>query len=393
VRLAAPDVVDRLSVDYLMWNAYVAGHLCALADPVRLPRRELDEVAALSERFARLLDRTIQIVLADPALLASYRFAPALRRMIAAERELPAPSGPVTLARYDAFRTPSGWMFSEFNCDVPGGVHEAAGLNDLIGGDPARFRVVPLLTDALCASSVRPTVAVCYASGYGEDLEQCQFLRRAWNRQGIPAVLCNPQNLVFDGRSLTAFGHPVDVVYRFFPGEWMAQLENLEEILAATRSGCFRMINGFSSLVAQSKKTMALWHERPDLLTAEERDLVARHVPRTESFRLGAIDRYRRERERLVVKRQFGRIGEEVLMGCFCDDDEWADWLGWPASEPEQWIVQERFDNLPVEVGGETLFGCFGPYVVAGRFAGSYTRLAGDGFITYDALVTAVTEA
>jgi len=397
MKLAAPAVVDRISIDYLMWNAYVAGNLCALADPVRLPRRELDDVAALSERFSRLLDRTIDLVLADPALLASYQLAPAVRRLIAAERESPHPREPVTLARYDAFRTPAGWSFAEFNCDVPGGIHEAAGLNDLIGRDPTRFRVVPLLTDALCAPSatgttVRPTVAVCYASGYGEDLEQCQFLRNAWNRQGIPAVLCNPQNLTFEGGALKAFGHRVDVVYRFFPGEWMPQLDNLEEILAATRSGCFRMINGFASLLAQSKKTMALWHERPDLFTLEERDLISRHVPRTETFRLEELERYRRDRERLVVKRQFGRIGEEVLMGNFCEDDEWADWLGWPASEPEQWIVQDRFENLPVEVGGETLYGCFGPYVVAGRFAGFYTRLAGDGFITYDALVAAVTE-
>ena len=102
------------------------------------------------------------------------------------------------------------------------------------------------------------------------------------------------------------------------------------------------------------------------------------------------MERYLRERERLVVKRQFGRMGEEVLMGCRCADDEWADWLRWPASEPSEWIVQDRFENVPVESGGEKLHGCFGTYVVEGRFAGFYTRLAADGFITYDALVGAV---
>jgi len=389
MRMASPELVDRMTVDYFMWNTYVEGGLCPMGEPVRLPAKELEELALLSERLAGLIERTVDMVLADRELLDWYGFSPALREMIAAER----PRAPVTLARYDAFRTPRGWLFSEFNCDVPGGVHEAAGLNDLVIGDPSRFRVVPLLTEALCAERVRPAVAVCYASGYGEDLEQCQFLRRAWNRRGLRAILCNPENLVFDGRDLRVFGEKVDAVYRFFPGEWLAEVDNFDRILAASRAGRLRMINGFSALVAQSKKTMALWHERLDRFSPDDRRLITSHVPRTWTFRREDLGRYRGERERLVVKRQFGRVGEEVLMGCACTDGEWADWLGWPASEPGEWIVQERFENRPVEVGGERLYGCFGPYVVSGRFAGFYTRLARDGFITYDALIAAVAEA
>jgi glutathionylspermidine synthase len=389
MRTAAPEIVDRMSIDYLMWNAYVEGRLCALADPVRLPGREIDELTSLSERFAALLERTIDLVLADPELLDTYRFSTEVRAMIAAH---PHPRPPVILARYDAFRTPRGWQFSEFNCDVPGGIHEGAALNDLILRDPTRYRVVPLLTDALCLDRVSPTVAVCYASGYGEDLEQCQFLRRAWSRLGLQAILCNPENLRFDGRDLTVFGEKADAVYRFFPGEWLAEIEGLAPVFEAYRAGRFTMVNDFTALIAQSKKTMALWHERPDLFTAEERDLISRHVPRTSFFRLEDMESYRRERERLVIKRQFGRIGEEVLMGHLCEDGEWADWLEWPASEPDQWIVQDRFENLPVEVGGETLYGCFGPYVVSGKFAGFYTRLAPDGFITDRALVAALAE-
>lgn len=389
MRMAPPDVVDRMSLDYLLWNAYVDGRLSALAEPIRIPARELDELAPLSERFAALLEKTIDVVLRDPALLGSYGFEPALREMIASTRE----RRPTVLARYDAFRTPGGWKFSEFNCDVPGGVHEGKALNDLVGGDRSRFKVVEYLTDALCRRTVRPVVAVCYASGFAEDLEQCQFLRREWNRVGIPAVLCNPENLVWNGRDLRAFGQKIDVVYRFFPAEWLAHVANLDALLSAARSGGLDMINGFPSVIAQSKKTMAVWHERPELFDADERDLIARHVPKTEYFRVDQLDRYRRERERLVVKRQFGRIGEEVLMGSHCSDEEWADWLGWPASEPGQWIVQERFENLPIEVDGETIYGCFGPYVVDGRFAGLYNRFARNGFIAYNALIGAVVGA
>ncbi len=389
MRMAPPEIVDRMSIDYHMWNAYVDGRLSALAEPLRLPRRELDDLAHLSERFARLIEKTIDLVLGDSSLLAFYGFRPGLRRLLDSETT----RQPVTLARYDAFRTPEGWRFSEFNCDVPGGVHEGAGLNALIAGDPSRFRVAELLVDSLCRNTVRPTVAICYASGYAEDLEQCQYLRREWGRVGIRSVLCNPENLVWNGRDLRAFGERIDVVYRFFPVEWMTEVETIDALLSASRSGRLPMINGFSSLIAQSKKTMALWHERLARFDAEERDLILRHVPKSEEFRVADLDRYRRDRERLVVKRQFGRIGEEVLMGLHCGDEEWSEWLAWPASEPREWIVQERFDNLPLQVDGETIYGCFGPYVVDGRYAGLYNRFAKDGFIAFNALVGAVVEA
>jgi hypothetical protein len=386
MRMAPPDIVDRMSIDYLMWNAYVDGRLSALAEPVRIPRRDLDELAVLSERFAKLLEKTIDVVVRDPSLLSFYGFTPDLRVMIESEVR----RRPIALARYDAFRTPGGWRFSEFNCDVPGGVHEGAGLNDLIGGDRSRFRVVDMLTESLCRDTVRPQVAVCYASGYAEDLEQCQFLRREWGKVGIRAILCNPENLVWNGRDLRAFGEKIDVVYRFFPAEWLKEVDNFDALLSAAKSGKLDMINGFTSLIAQAKKTMALWHERSELFTPEERELIRAHIPKTETFRVEEFDRYCRERDRLVVKRQFGRIGEEVLMGSHCEDEEWASWLEWPASEPEQWIVQERFDNLPIEVDGETIYGCFGPYVVDGKFAGLYNRFARDGFIAFNALVGAV---
>ncbi len=385
----SPDLADRLSLDYLVWHSYVDGRFCPLAEPVRLPRGELGALSSLSERFSALLDRTVARVLSDPALLDTYAFAPELRDLVAAAGR----AEPVLFARYDAFRTPQGWQFCEFNADVPGGVHEAAAMNDLVLGDPSRFRVVDRLAETLGRERVNPVVAICYASGYGEDLEQCQYLRREWTRRGLPAILCSPENLVWDGRTLSAFGERIDAVYRFFPAEWIPHVANAGPLLDAARRGALPMINGFSCLIAQSKKTMALWHERPDLLDADERALVAAHVPRTESFRLERLETYRRERERWVVKRQFGRVGEEVLIGAACDDAEWADWLGWPASEPGQWIAQERFESLPVDTAEGPMHGCYGPYVVAGRCSGTYNRFSADGFITYDARIGAVGDA
>lgn len=382
MRTAAPELVDRLSIDYFLWHAYVEGRCTALADPVAVPRAVLDALASLSERFAALLDRTVARVLADPALLDFYALPADLRGVLGAPE-------PVGLARYDAFLTPGGWRFCEFNADVPGGVHEGAGLNDLVLRDPSRFRVVDRLADLLCRDRVRPRVALVFATGYGEDLEQCQFLAREWARRGLRPVLCSPDHLSVDAGRVAAFGEPVDALYRFFPVEWLPLIPRALEAFAAARDAGLPVVNGLSSLIAQSKKTMALWHERPELLTPEDRRLVRAHVPLTQAFRPDRLPAYRRERERWVVKRQFGRIGEEVLVGAACDDAEWAEWLRWPASEPDQWIAQERFTSLDFDAGGDAVQACFGPYVVGGRFAGLYNRFSPDGFITYDAYVGA----
>lgn len=391
-RPPSPAQVDALQTDYLMWSAYVDGELKPMGSPLTLAAAERSEVASIAERFAALIRRTMELCLDRPELLAWFGFPLPLRRMIEAERRRAARDLEV-FARYDVFRTPQGWKLSEFNTDVPGGIHEATGLNDLIVGDPRECPVVERATALACRDGVRPSVGLIYASGFGEDLEQCQFLRRAWNRRGVPAILGGAVNLTYDGRRLSLFGEPVEVLYRFFPAEWLDGVPTLEALLAAVRDGAVRMINPFAQLVAQSKKGMAFWWERGDLLTSEERELVERHVPRTELFRPERLDDYLRRRESLVAKRGFGRVGEQVLIGSFCTAEEWAEELRWPLSEPGEWIVQERFDVVPESVDGELLYPCYGAYVVDRSFAGFYARAAKEPFIGPEAYTAAVRTA
>lgn len=387
-RAPEPAILDAMQVEYLMWSAYVAGEPKPLAVPIPWSRADWDEVASISERFAALIRRTMELCLDRPDLVGYWDFPPTLERMIGADRRRRRRELDL-LARFDVFRTPGGWKLSEFNTDVPGGIHEAAGLNDLVAGDRDAFSVVSRLTDLTCRDKVRPRVGILYASGFGEDLEQCQFLRMHWTRRGIPTTLASPANLRYDGKRVTLFDEPVDVLYRFFPAEWLDGIPALDGLIAAVADGAVRMVNPFAQIVAQSKKVMAFWHERPDLLSPAERALVRDHVPRTERFQSTRIDDYIARRGSIVVKRGFGRIGEQVLPGNLYEDDEWREELEWPLSEPGEWIVQDRFDVLPVRLEGEDLYPCYGAYVVGPRFGGIYTRAAKEPFITTDAFTVA----
>ena len=385
----SPAVLDAMQVEYLMWSSYVGGEPKPLSVPISMPRADWDELASISERFSALIRRTMDLCLDRPDLVGYWDFSPGLERMIGADRRRRSRDLDL-LARFDAFKTPQGWKLSEFNTDVPGGIHEAAGLNDLIAGDRSEFSVVTRLTELTCRESARPRVGILYASGFGEDLEQCQFIRMHWNRRGIPATLASPANLRYERGRLTLFDEPVDVLYRCFPAEWLEDLPILDGLIAAVAEGAVRMVNPFAQLVAQSKKIMAFWHERSDLLNPAERELVRRYVPRTERFQSERLDEYLERRASIVVKRGFGRVGEQVLLGSFCTDEEWREELEWPLSEPGEWIVQDRFDVLPVNLEGEDLYPCYGAYVVGPKFGGLYTRAAREPFIAGDAFTAAV---
>lgn len=376
--------LDALQTDYFVWSAFVEGELKPLGIPLALSRRERDEIAALAENLEALIRRTMALCRADASLLDFWGFSPAMRRMIATGlRDERGDSD--LLVRFDVFATPSGWKISEPNCDVPGGIHEAAGLNHLVGGDPGEFRVLPLLTDLACRESFRPNLGIVYASGFGEDLEQCQFLRQAWVDRGLSVALGSPGNLRFRDGKLHLFDLPLDALYRFFPAEWLEGSPALEEILAAVEARAVRMINPFSQLPAQSKTVMAFWHRHRGLFSAQERSLIDESVPYTEIFAQERLSEYLHDRQRWAIKRGFGRVGEQVLLGVLYDDEEWEEALAWPLSEPGQWIAQERFEVLPRRLGGEAIFPCYGAYTVGGRYAGLYTRGASESFIRWDA--------
>lgn len=377
-------VLDRMAVDYLMWCTFVEEKCRAVRDPFVLTASQSEEIKRIAERLIALTDRTIALCAERPDLLDFFGFPPILRKMF-----LMDVGSKGALARIDCFLTPNGWKISEFNSDVPGGVHEGAAYHDLFpaadGFYQERYDVVPRFTNLVCRETITPTVGIIYATGYAEDLEQCQYLRMMWERQGIPAVLGSFDNITFSYDRLALFGHPLDILYRFFPAEWMEGAGHLIPFLNLCSKRGTRVINPFSQIVPQSKKIMAFWHEHIELFDAEERELIRAHVPMTRLFDPARMAEYLARRDEIVVKRGFGRIGEEVLMGMLHSDEEWREALLWPLGEPSEWIVQDRFEVAPAKIGDEAMYPCLGVYLVEGTFAGYFTRVAPLPFITYNA--------
>lgn len=385
--LAAEDeqaLLHELRFRWFKWDTYACGGLLILNESLVLERSDHEEVVRITEGLHAALGRFEERVMADPEALRALGIPDAVRPLV-----VDAPAAALQCARYDLFATEDGrWMVSEFNEDVPGGFNEATGIPALLGSPGASlawegdFR--SLVVDALRSYDA---IALLYATSYAEDLQHMLVLE-AWLRaEGHDTVLASPEHLEEGGLGPWRFGRPrfygrpVDAAFRFFPGEWMAPLPNL----AAWRRVAPRlpMMNPLRALVRQSKTLFALWQDAD--LDAEDRALIERHLPRTEPFRSERLDAYRDEQERWVLKRAFGRMGDAVVLGSLVTAAEWRRALDQALREPHSYCVQERFRVQSVGFDAGPLYPALGTYLVNGRFAGYYSRVAPRPFITHEA--------
>ena len=129
-----------------------------------------------------------------------------------------------------------------------------------------------------------------------------------------------------------------------------------------------------------NKANLALLFEHPDLLTDDERDLVARHVPETFRLTEQTLERAVAAREQLLCKPTAAFGGKNMTYGFTLDDDAWrahlTDCLGDPA---ERHILQHRITPAVVHQPATGPHGrevVLGPLVFGGRFAGTFLRQA-----------------
>jgi uncharacterized circularly permuted ATP-grasp superfamily protein len=94
-----------------------------------------------------------------------------------------------------------------------------------------------------------------------------------------------------------------------------------------------------------------------------------------------------------VLKRALGRVGDEVIVGALCEDEEWAaavDGVAALRAAGERWIAQ-RFvgqRRVPTPFGPRLV--TLGAYVLDGSFVGYFARLTSESHVSHDALCVPV---
>lgn len=373
------DLIRAMQLRYFKWDVYVDGLLRLIPESIVLTPDEHAEIVALAESLAAALGRIEQTVRREPRLIESLGISRRVARLIADERDRP-----LQLARYDLFPTPAGgWAVSEFNEDVPGGFNEVVAAPKLLGELHPGCQFPGDFDDCFRAAlPAEGTVGLMYATGYAEDLQHMLVLQQLLARRQQRSILCAPDHLEIRRGRTWMQGERVDHVVRFYPGEWFDRLPNRRAWQRALPE--LYMLNPLARLIRQSKRLFAAWGQEGVADTAD-RMLLDTVAPRTELFAAGHVPQLRSEPSQWVLKQSFGRMGDTVVMGSLVTPQEWNEAIGKALKQPQQYILQQRFDVQPLQFSCGPLYPAIGPYLINGRFAGYYSRVAPQPFLTHQA--------
>src|SRR3954447_9545937 len=246
-----------------------------------------------------------------------------------------------TAARADAFILPDSLQFAEYNAESPAGAGYSQLLAEVFDADPvmtafrrrfdARFaRPIEALLDALIASyrewggTASPPRMAIVDWREVPTYSEFEILRDAFSALGVPTIICDPRDLEFvagarssgaAGRGLYAEGERVDLVYRrVLINDIVARETECRALIDAYRSRTVCVANSLRCKIPHKKAFFAVLTDarHAGLFSAEERAMIARHVPwtalvekREVQVRGTAVDlvpHLRAGRERFVIK-------------------------------------------------------------------------------------------
>ena len=359
--------------DHCKWDPQCGDHAVLGRFPLLLESQTVDELGDLAEQLTQEALAAEDQILENPRPLARLSIPKSIRDCLRISgRDTHAEN--VRVMRFDFHYTTRGWQISEVNADVPGGYVEASGWNELFAGEFVEFsapcKPTPAYADAICKSI--PTgslVALAHATVYSEDRQVMVHLGRALEGRGIKTCLVSPRNVSWlNGRAkLTASFAPCDpgVVVRLTPAEWlpsMCEKNGWEPWFGASVTP---LSNPGRAIVLQSKRFPLVWYELKTELTTWRRLLPVSTCP----SEIGNLNR-----DDLVLKPAFGRVGEDVAIRGVTETHQYKEILRAARKRETQWIVQQRFSVIPVSTPDGDEFPCIGVYTVNGKMAGLYGR-------------------
>lgn len=365
----------RAIFDCCKWDPQV-GDACAIArSPLVVTRSAWEDVVQIAEALAAETLAAERELVQRPELHGALGLPRAARRALRRAAAIGPAAGAARLVRFDFHFTTEGWRISEANCDVPGGLNEASGLPLAIGahyswaasvGDPAAAYVRAIAARA----GSRGTVALVHATAYSDDQQMMTFIARQLEAAGLTAHLASPSHLRWRDRhaELSAgwWEGPLDLVVRFFPGDWLGELPARTGWPLLFAGAQTPLSNPATAILTQSKRFPLVWDALRIPLPAWRAYLPDTRDPREAPWATS---------DEWIVKPALGRVGEGVGMRDAVTAAEMKRIRRHVRWWPGAWVAQRRFMLVPLEIGGARVFPCLGVYTLDGRVVGAYGRL------------------
>jgi glutathionylspermidine synthase len=184
------------------------------------------------------------------------------------------------------------------------------------------------------------------------------------------------------------FGEPLDLIIRHYKTDWWGEREMvwydadpypdsdpleqpLRLLLQAEYNRQVTVVNPFGAVVSQNKLTLALMWEEQQRFSPQAQRWIRRYIPATHRLSQLNRDDLLAQRGAWVLKSAYGCEGEETICGPYVSPDAWQEAV--TMAIPEFWVGQRFFEVAPEAFD---IFPNYGVYLIGGRWAGFYTRLA-----------------
>jgi uncharacterized circularly permuted ATP-grasp superfamily protein len=381
--------------------------------PHFVSEEDFGNVVRVCETVWNAIEKVKDAAVADSALLNELGLTEIERELVQIDPGYRAVS---PTARLDSFLTDETYSFVELNGESPAGIAYVDAAFEIFEQLPVmkrfaekynvrRFQGRPLMLKLLLDCHAEflgrkpdraPHIAIVDLKGMPTQKE-FELFREYFEAQGCPSIIASPDELEFRGGRLRAGDFEIDIVYkRLLVNEYLPIMREQPALIDAYRARAVCMVNSFRSKVIHKKALFAVLTDAryASLFTAEEREMIAGHVPWTRTVRQGESDYYGDEidllefigehRDRLVLKPNDDYGGHGISIGWNTDEIGWDEAIH-NALGNGDYLVQERvptarevFPALTADGGvtfAEQLVD-LDPLLFNGKVGSAFTRLS-----------------
>jgi len=389
---------------------------CPFLRPFFLSPADENRVRVVAETIAELGERVVTAALEDEHLFRQFHLRPDEERLV---RMTTGYGRASTASRLDAFLLPDSLKFAEYNGESPAGAGYAETLAEI-------FRELPIVSSFLqrydmhsypLSAKLLDALVMAYVDWGGTSKKphiaivdwdsvptwsEFEILKERFEHMGVPTLIADPRELEFDGKTLSADGTKIDLVYRrVLINDIVAKPAECAPLVKAYAANAACVANNFRCKIPHVKAFFAvLTDERNGALFSHgEREIIRQHIPWTRVVADVQTAHYgetvdllafiRRERQKLVLKPSDEYGGSGVTLGWETSETAWDSAIEKAlAATSGAWIVQERIpvrrEVFPyimdeMQVHYRDMLVDFAPYLFRGKLCGFLTRLSATG--------------
>src|SRR5215813_7866336 len=317
--------------------------------PHLLDQTQFRALTLSAERVTSALEKVAAAALQNPILMDELGLTEAERKMALID---PGFSTAGVTTRLDAFVHGDEIKFVESNAENPSSLPDQEELNRLLFELPVmssfakryrlqQFSPVERLLETLLSTYREwggngvPNIAILDWKDLPTSSEFV-FLQEHFSAQGVPTIICSPEDLEYEQGRLRCRAFRIDLVYkRVIIHEFLARYDDTHPLIRAYVNHDVCLVNPFRCKIMHKKAVFEMLRDeqRQDWFTSSEKETIHRTVPWTRRVsdrkttrkgrKINLLEFIRKNRTDLVLKPNDDYGGHGVHFGAQFDEHEW----------------------------------------------------------------------